>query len=98
MNFHEVLHKLKALDYHGPMTMEKEIQGPDKRSILTRRAHVPDRRNYGDVFLIEQTGRYNEGVWAARPRLTPERPGAETPAGAPFFRYRLNLFLPLTLP
>ena len=28
VNFHEVLHKLKALDYHGPMTIEREIQGP----------------------------------------------------------------------
>ena len=41
VDFREVLKKLKALNYHGPMTIEREIEGPQQGAdILASKAYL----------------------------------------------------------
>jgi L-ribulose-5-phosphate 3-epimerase len=41
VDFREVLRKLKALDYHGPMTIEREIEGAQQgKDILASKAYL----------------------------------------------------------
>ena len=41
VDFREVLRKLQALDYHGPMTIEREIEGAQQgKDILASKAYL----------------------------------------------------------
>jgi L-ribulose-5-phosphate 3-epimerase len=35
VDFHDVLRRLKALNYHGPLTIEREIEGPEQTKDIT---------------------------------------------------------------